>query len=70
MEVVPKGSIMAKYMVATNINIKVIVFQPCILENVDIKILHCHRGNLMFESGSAPWMIAKVVAIAIGDALP
>ena len=70
MKGITEGSIVSKYMIASNVYIKVVIFQPRILKKVDIKVLCCHRGDKVFESGSILWVIAKVVASAISGMLP
>ena len=68
--VITKGSVVSRYMIASNIYIKVVIFQQRILKKVGIEVLCCHRGDKVFESGSISWVIAKVVAITISGMLP
>ncbi len=56
-EVVTIGAVVTKYMVASNVYIKLVIFKPCVLQKIHIQAFNFQQGNEMFKSGCVPWLV-------------
>ncbi len=62
------AAVVAKDVVSIDDFIKYIVFQPCFLDEVNVKLFEFHGGDEVFISGVVVWLIRSEFSVGVAGA--